>query len=94
MVHAVLVVHVLIPNSFTLKNKRQVLKSINQKIKNNFNVSVAEIEKNDVLNESVFACAHVSNNRIFSESYLKKVFAYIERSAFEFIILDFKINIY
>ena len=94
MICAILVVHILIPNSFSLKDKRQVFKSINQKIKNNFNVSIAEIEKNDVWNESLIACAHVSNSKIFSESYLKKVFAYIERSAFEFIILDYKISFY
>jgi uncharacterized protein YlxP (DUF503 family) len=91
LIYAILVVHIQIPNSISLKDKRQVIKSIIEKIKNIFNVSVAEIEKNEVWNESVLACAHISNNKIFSETYLKKVFAYIEKSALEFIILDYSV---
>ena len=92
MVFTVLVVNISIPESFSIKDKRRVIKSLIERVKNKFNVSIAEIEKNDMRKESVIACAHISNNKVFSETYLKKVFLFIERHASDFVILDFRVS--
>lgn len=93
MTYAVLSVHMQIPNSFSLKDKRRIIKSLIDKIKNKFNVSISEIDKNDVWNEAVLNCAHISNSNKFSNQYLNEVLHFFDQSAFEYVILDYSINI-
>jgi uncharacterized protein YlxP (DUF503 family) len=51
----------MIREARTLKDKRQVLNSIKDRIHNNFNVSVAEIESQDDRQLAVLGMAMVSN---------------------------------
>jgi uncharacterized protein YlxP (DUF503 family) len=52
-----------IPDSGSLKTKRQSLRSLKDRIRNKFNVSVAEIEDNDLWQKATLAVAAVSNDR-------------------------------
>jgi uncharacterized protein YlxP (DUF503 family) len=52
-----------IPDSGSLKTKRQSLRSLKDRIQRKFNVSVAEIEDNDLWQKSTLAVAAVSNDR-------------------------------
>ena len=47
MVIGVCKLEICIPGNNSLKGKRQVLKSIKDRIRNKFNVSIAEVDKND-----------------------------------------------
>ncbi len=47
---------------FSLKEKRNIANSIKQKLKNKFNISIAEIESQDNINRLVFGIVTVSNN--------------------------------
>ena len=67
-----------IPDSGSLKSKRFILKSIKTKIRNKFNVSVAEIENNDKWQRSSLGFAVVSNDRKIIDSTLNKVINFIE----------------
>jgi hypothetical protein len=51
----------LIREARTLKDKRQVLNSIKDRLRNNFNVSVAEVEAQDNRQLAVLGVAMVSN---------------------------------
>jgi len=86
-------VELYIPESGSLKSKRFVLKSIKTRIRNKFNVSVAEIDNNDKWQRSSLGIAVVSNDRRLVNSTLNQVFHLIEAD-FRIEILDQSIEIF
>lgn len=54
-------VRLLVRESRSLKDKRQVIKSIKDRLRNSFNVSVAEVEAQDHRQLAVLGVAMVSN---------------------------------
>lgn len=68
----------LIYNSYSLKDKRSVIKSIIKKSQNKFNVSISEVEAHDTLNQGVLGIAVVSNNLKLSQQILDQVLQEIE----------------
>jgi uncharacterized protein len=61
MIVGTLRVRLLIREARSLKDKRQVVKSIKDRLRNGFNVSVAEIEEQDNRQLAVLGLAMVSN---------------------------------
>jgi uncharacterized protein len=61
MIIGTLRVRLILREARSLKDKRQVVKSIKDKLHNNFNVSVAEIEAQDNRQLAVLGFAMVSN---------------------------------
>ncbi|GAV24106.1 hypothetical protein ciss_00390 [Carboxydothermus islandicus] len=74
MIIGVLTLELYIPQSQSLKEKRMVLKSITEKIKHNYNVSIAEVGNQNLWQRSTLALAAVS----LKKDDLEKVFAKIE----------------
>lgn len=62
----------------SLKEKRQILKSLLSKIKNNFNVSVAEIDLNDKWQLAEIGVATLSNDKKIVDSQINSVISLIE----------------
>lgn len=62
----------------SLKGKRQVLKSVIARVKNSFNVSIAEVGENDIWQRAVVGVAAVGNDRHFINSKMDKVINLIE----------------
>jgi uncharacterized protein YlxP (DUF503 family) len=58
----------------SLKGKRKVVKSIITQLRNNFNVSVAEVGANDVYQRAVIGFALVGNNRTVINAKIDKIF--------------------
>jgi len=58
----------------SLKGKRKIVKSIIAQLRNNFNVSVAEVGSNDVYQRAEIGFALVGNNRIVVNSKIDKIF--------------------
>jgi uncharacterized protein YlxP (DUF503 family) len=54
-------VRLLLREARSLKDKRQVVKSIKDRLRNNFNISVAEVEEQDSRQTAVLGIAMVSN---------------------------------
>jgi len=63
MTIGVLTIELLIPNSQSLKDKRHVIQSMIQKMKNQFNVAVAEVESQDLLQRSTLAVVSVNSSQ-------------------------------
>ncbi len=61
MIVGTLTVRLLLREARTLKDKRQVVLSIKDKLRQSFNVSVAEIEEQDQPRQVVLGFAMVSN---------------------------------
>lgn len=69
---------ILIFDAYSLKDKRSVVKSILHKLKNQYNVSVAEVEEMDMLNKAILGIGVVGNNRVLCEKILRQSINFIE----------------
>ena len=63
---------------YSLKEKRMILKSLMDRIRNKFNVSVAEVEEQDAHKSIVIACSCVTNEKNHANSILNKVIDFVE----------------
>ena len=73
MVVAILRVSISIPYAESLKDKRRVLKSIKDKIRNGFNVSIAEIDEQDIWRTAVLGIAVISQDSSYANGVLSRV---------------------
>lgn len=64
--------------SHSLKEKRMVVKSIIQKLKNKFNISVAEVDEQDIHQTIVIGIAAVCGSKSQVDSTAEKIIAFIE----------------
>lgn len=62
----------------SLKEKRMIVKSIIDKTKNKFNVSIAEIEDQDLHQSIVIGIACVSTDKRHADSTIQNVINFIE----------------
>ncbi len=62
----------------SLKEKRMVVKSIIEKTKHKFNVSVAEVDKQDIHKSIVIGFACVTNEVRHADEVIQNVLNYIE----------------
>lgn len=69
----VLTLELKIDHAHSLKEKRHVVKSLKDRLRHKFNVSVAEIDDQDLHNSAVIAAATVSSSRRFAETVLAAV---------------------
>lgn len=68
----------LIHDSFSLKDKRQTVKSIIQRMQSRYKVAIAEVDDLDLHNKTRIEFAYVSNNRTLARTILEKVYDEIE----------------
>ncbi|GAB6888296.1 DUF503 domain-containing protein [Desulfothermus okinawensis JCM 13304] len=71
---------------FSLKEKRNIANSIKQKLKNKFNISIAEIESQDNINRLVFGIVTVSNNGKVIQKVADNLFNFLEKITSEEIV--------
>ena len=82
-----------IPESGSLKTKRHSLKSLKDRIRSKFNVSVAEVDHNDLWQKASLAVAAVSNDKSYLNQTLDHVLDLV-RSVPEVSLLDYHIDIF
>lgn len=91
MIIGVLEVEIFIPYSRSIKEKRQIVKSIKDKIKSKFNVSVAELDYYDAWQRSKFGIACLNNNVNYINSQLLEILKFLEEDR-RFEITQHKIS--
>ncbi len=62
-----------IPQSRSLKAKRQVLNQIKDKLRNKFNISLAEVDDNDLWQRATIGIAAVTNSHQHLDQILTQV---------------------
>ncbi len=67
----VLILELHIEDAHSLKDKRNVVNSLKERLRAKFNVSVSEIDGHDTWQRSVVAVATVSKDRPFAEQVLQ-----------------------
>lgn len=70
---AFLTVEIRIEGAQSLKDKRQVLRSLKDGLRARFNVSVAELESNDLWQRATVGIVSVSSSRDYLEGLMQKV---------------------
>ncbi|MEN3045625.1 MAG: DUF503 domain-containing protein [Candidatus Hydrothermales bacterium] len=66
-------VEILIQDSFSLKEKRKILNSLKQRIFNNFNASVAEIDDSELWNKSTLEIAIAAKDQYNLNDKISKI---------------------
>ena len=74
----VLSVAIHIPAAQSLKQKRFVLKSLKDKVRNKFNVSVAELDGQDKWQVSTLGFAMINNDHRYIDSCLANLKSFVE----------------
>ncbi len=73
MIVGILTVSIAIPEANSLKDKRRVVKSIKDRLRNGFNVSIADIGDQDIWRSANLAIAVVSGDSSYANGILSRV---------------------
>lgn len=92
MVVGLLVFELDIPASRSLKDKRQVIRSVQARLRNEFNISVAEVDLQNQRQRAVIAVACVSTSRDYAHGLLTKVVDTVENSRLDCVLADYSIE--
>ena len=74
-----LTLEIHIPDAQSLKDKRQVIRSLKDRLRAHYNVAVAEMDYQDVWQRSVVGVVTISNDAHHLEQSLQAIFAESER---------------
>jgi uncharacterized protein YlxP (DUF503 family) len=91
MIVGVCTIELRLRETQSLKAKRQIVKSIITRVKNNFNVAIAEVEYQDKLQRALLGVAVVSTAQDHANGILSKVVNFIE-SMYIVDLLDYHIE--
>jgi hypothetical protein len=86
-------VRLRLPENQSLKGKRHVVKSIIQRVKNKYNVSVAEVDEQDIWQIIVIGISCVSESAQHCNEVLSKVMDFIEKTRLDVEMLDYEMEI-
>ncbi|NQU95547.1 MAG: DUF503 domain-containing protein [Candidatus Omnitrophica bacterium] len=93
MIHVgVLKIDFHISESSTLKEKRVVMQRLRDRVRNNFNVSIAEVDKHDKWQAASMGISCVSNDKKYIDGLLNKIKNFFEQNR-SIIIMDHQIEI-
>lgn len=70
-----------IPDCRSLKEKRSVIRRLTTRLRKDFNVSVAEVDKQDLHQSARLGIALVCNERAFANTVLSKLVESVERES-------------
>lgn len=93
MVVGVLQLALRLPEVLSLKEKRSVIKSVNTRIRNKFNVSVSEVDGQDKWQLATIAVAHIGADRKFANRLLDQVLNLV-RDVRQIEVVDSKLEFY
>lgn len=82
-----------LPDSGSLKDKRQVARSLSARIRNKFNVAVAEVEDQDLWQRLTLAVCCVSTDPSHANEMISKVVDFVEESRRDLELLDYQTEI-
>jgi uncharacterized protein len=71
-------IEIFIPESGSLKSKRFVLSSLKARLRNKFNISIAEVDDNEKWQRTTLGVAVVSNEHRFIEQVVSQILNTIE----------------
>ncbi len=85
----ILEVRIKLAEAFNLKEKRQVVKSVFERVKHRFNFTSGEVGDEKIINLSSWGFACVSNSYSHTEERLEKLINFLEED-FRFDIIEIR----
>ena len=79
MIIGLLTVELNIPGCGSIKEKRRVIKSLKERMRSRFNISVSEVDNHDKWQRASIAIANISTDKAHVNSILSNVLNFIER---------------
>lgn len=83
-----------LPENDNLKSKRAVVKSVIARVRNEFNVAIAEVGELDTWQTAEIGIVAVSNSRAHVDGLIARVVSFIERLRLDFALGDFETETY
>jgi len=83
-----------IPNNHSLKGKRRVIRSIVARVSQGFNVSIAELDHQDVWQSAKLGVTCISNDSARVHRQLESVVHWLEQSRPDVQIISYHIEIF
>ncbi len=68
-----LTLEIEIPHAQSLKDRRQVIRSIKDKLRHSFNLAIAELDEGTVWNRATLGIAAISNSRSYLTGQLQQI---------------------
>ncbi len=82
-----------LPESGGLKDKRRASRSLSTRIRNQFNVAIAEVEDQELWKRLTFAVCCVSTDTSHANEMISKVVDFVQNSNRDFELLDYETQI-
>ncbi len=90
---AILSLGLALPEAHSLKEKRRILKSVKDRIRREFNVSIAEMDLQDVWQSARLAVAAISPDKRFAEAVAAKVVDFL-RSERQLVLVSYEVEVF
>ena len=81
-----------LPASHSLKEKRQAVKSIIAKARNEFNLSIGEVDDHDLWQRATLAAACISTSQAYAHGQFEALVRFIERQRPDLPLIDYAIE--
>jgi len=81
-----------LPGVHSLKDKRQVVRSLLARVRNEFNVSAAEVDAQDMWQKAVLGVACVSTSHQYAHGQLEAVVKFIEQRRPDIPLVSYEIE--
>lgn len=91
MIIGIMSIQVSVFDAMTLKDKRRVIKGLKDRIRNKYNVSIAEVGHNDSIRTAILGVALVANKSRFVNSALDEIVNFV-RSIPQLTLVDYNIE--
>jgi len=86
-------IKIRLPENQSLKGKRRVLNSLITRIRNKYNVAIAEVDDQELWQLATLGIACISNSTQHTDEILAKVVEFVSRSRLDIEILDYEVEI-
>jgi len=93
MVIGVCTLELSIPTANSLKDKRSVVKSVAARLRNEFNIAVAEVDMLDSWRTATIAAVTVSSDKDYAHGLLTRVALWVERHRLDCELVDYEIEL-
>lgn len=91
MVVGTVVIDLSLPGINSLKEKRRIIKSLMARLRNKFNISIAEVEFNDNIRSARLGASIVSNDNKFADQVIAKLINIINNES-ELVMIDYRVE--
>lgn len=82
-----------LPGNGSLKGKRSIVKSIITRVSREYNVSIAEVDAQDLWQRAVLGVATVSTSAAYAHGQLERVVQWIESNRPDVELLEYRIEL-